>query len=119
MCATATSACCCGRSSTRFTLRGDCYERHVLDVYSTAREENFVTELLLPVQEDTEGFERLERGSGSPERISGKQESLTLCQTFLFFPGFMDWMGKKFPVENGKKNKIVQDFRRKIPDKVL
>ena len=45
----------------RFTLRGDCYERHVLDVYSTAREENFVTELLLPVQEDTEGFERLER----------------------------------------------------------
>ena len=31
----------------------------------------------------------------------------------------MDWMGKKFPVENGKKNKIVQDFRRKIPDKVL
>ncbi len=45
----------------RFTLRGDCYERHVLDVYSTAREENFVTELLLPVQEDAEGFERLER----------------------------------------------------------
>ena len=45
----------------RFTLRGDCYERHVLDVYSTAREENFVTELLLPVQEHTEGFERLER----------------------------------------------------------
>ena len=36
-------------------------DSHVLDVYSTAREENFVTELLLPVQEDTEGFERLER----------------------------------------------------------
>ena len=40
MCATATSACCCGAAAL-LTLRGDCYERHVLDVYSTAREEKF------------------------------------------------------------------------------
>lgn len=44
----------------RFSLRGDCCERHVLDIYSTAREENFVTELLLPVQEETPGFDTLE-----------------------------------------------------------
>lgn len=41
-------------------LRGDCLERHVLDVYSTDREELFVTELLLPVEEDTAEFARLE-----------------------------------------------------------
>lgn len=43
-----------------FHPRGDCLERHVLDIYSTAREENFVTELLLPVEEDTMDFARLE-----------------------------------------------------------
>lgn len=43
----------------QFALRGDCCERNVLDVYSTTREENFVTELLLPVQEDATGFGRL------------------------------------------------------------
>lgn len=42
-----------------FALRGDCYERNVLDVYSTTREENFVTELLLPVQENAADFSRL------------------------------------------------------------
>ena len=44
-----------------FALRGDCYERHVLDVYSTASEENFVTELLLPVRDETEDFARLSK----------------------------------------------------------
>ena len=44
----------------QFRLRGDCLERHVLDVYSTVREENFVTELLLPVEEDTADLGRLE-----------------------------------------------------------
>lgn len=39
-----------------FRLRGNCLERHVLDVYSAAREENFVTELLLPVEEDAADF---------------------------------------------------------------
>lgn len=43
-----------------FRPRGDCMERHVLDIYSTAREENFVTELLLPVEEDAADFGRLE-----------------------------------------------------------
>ena len=40
----------------RFRLRGDCFERHVLDVYSIANEEQFVTEILLPVEENTEGI---------------------------------------------------------------
>lgn len=47
--------------SHRFVLRGDCCERHVLDVYSTGREENYVTELLLPLKEDTTGYELLEK----------------------------------------------------------
>lgn len=43
----------------RYRLRGDCFERHVLDIYSTANEENFVTEILLPVEEETDGFDFL------------------------------------------------------------
>lgn len=42
-----------------YVPRGDCYERHVLDIYSTAREENFVTELVLPLEEDCGDFEQL------------------------------------------------------------
>ena len=45
----------------RFALRGDCCERYVLDIYSTPRQENYVTEVLLPVAEDTEDFARLNR----------------------------------------------------------
>ena len=44
-----------------FKLRGDCYERHVLDIYSTAHEEYFVTELLLPVEEESEDFDTIEQ----------------------------------------------------------
>ncbi len=44
-----------------FKLRGDCYERHVLDIYSTAHEEYFVTELLLPVEEESEDFGMIEQ----------------------------------------------------------
>ena len=40
-----------------FHLQGNCFERHVLDVYSIADERQFVTEILLPVEEETEGFE--------------------------------------------------------------
>lgn len=41
-----------------FSLRGSCYERYVLDAYSTPREEEFVTELLLPVREDVSAFQQ-------------------------------------------------------------
>ncbi len=40
----------------RFPLQGSCYERYVLDAYSTPRKEEFVTELLLPVREDVSAF---------------------------------------------------------------
>ena len=46
----------------RFRLRGDCFERHVLDIYSVADSRNFVTEILLPVLEDTEGYDFLSGG---------------------------------------------------------
>ena len=46
----------------RFQLRGDCFERHVLDIYSVADSRNFVTEILLPVLEDTEGYDFLSGG---------------------------------------------------------
>ena len=36
-----------------FRLRGDCLERHVLDVYSTRDKSRFVTEILLPLEEET------------------------------------------------------------------
>ena len=39
-----------------YSLRGDVYERRVLDAYSTAEKDGYVTELLLPVQEDVSGF---------------------------------------------------------------
>ena len=39
-----------------FTLRGDVFERRVIDSYSTSLQEHFVTELLLPVEEDVSGF---------------------------------------------------------------
>lgn len=40
-----------------FRLRGDCLERHVLDIYSTRDKNMFVTELLLPLEEDTADLE--------------------------------------------------------------
>ena len=46
----------------RFRLRSDCFERHVLDIYSVADNRNFVTEILLPVLEDTEGYDFLSGG---------------------------------------------------------
>lgn len=42
-----------------FSLRGDCLERHVLDIYSTRDENQFVTELLLPLEEDTDDLKQL------------------------------------------------------------
>lgn len=42
-----------------FTLRGDCLERHVLDIYSTRDSSLFVTELLLPLDEDTDSLEMM------------------------------------------------------------
>lgn len=43
-----------------FALRGDCLERHVLDIYSTRDSSLFVTELLLPVKEDATDLEIME-----------------------------------------------------------
>lgn len=43
-----------------YLLRGDVYERRVLDAYSTAEKDGYVTELLLPVQEDVSGFLAME-----------------------------------------------------------
>lgn len=40
-----------------FKLRGDCLERYVLDIYSTRDKHMFVTELLLPLDEDTSSLE--------------------------------------------------------------
>ena len=40
---------CCDH---RFRLRGDSLERHVLDGYSVIHEENYVTEVLLPIAEE-------------------------------------------------------------------
>ncbi|MCI8646280.1 MAG: MerR family transcriptional regulator [Firmicutes bacterium] len=40
-----------------FLLRGDCLERHVLDIYSTRDSSMFVTELLLPLDEETNSLE--------------------------------------------------------------
>lgn len=40
-----------------FNLRGDCIERHVIDIYSTRDSQMFVTELLLPLDEDTTNLE--------------------------------------------------------------
>lgn len=34
------------------SLRGDTYERYVLDIYSTCDSDRFVTQILLPIQED-------------------------------------------------------------------
>lgn len=45
----------------QLVLRGDCCERYVLDIYSTPRQEDFVTEVLLPLEEAAEDFERLEQ----------------------------------------------------------
>ena len=39
-----------------YSLRGDVYERRVLDAYSTAVKDCYVTELLLPVNEEVSGF---------------------------------------------------------------
>jgi DNA-binding transcriptional MerR regulator len=44
-----------------FRLRGDCCERHVLDLYSTGDSGNYVTEILLPVEDDAADFALLER----------------------------------------------------------
>lgn len=41
-------------------LRGDCCERYVLDIYSTQNEENFVTEILLPMEDDAADYALLE-----------------------------------------------------------
>ncbi|MBE6035266.1 MAG: MerR family transcriptional regulator [Clostridiales bacterium] len=40
-------------SENKFNLRGDAIERHVLDVYSTCQTANYVTEIILPLEEDT------------------------------------------------------------------
>ncbi len=44
-----------------FRLRGDSVERHVVDIYSTSNEDNYVTEIMLPVLDDTEAFELVNR----------------------------------------------------------
>lgn len=44
-----------------FQLRGDCLERHVLDVYSTRDKDLFVTEILLPLDEDTSSLKIMDR----------------------------------------------------------
>lgn len=49
------------------SLRGDCFERHVLDVDSMVKSENYVTELLLPVEEDTAEYKYLERWELPPQ----------------------------------------------------
>lgn len=43
----------------RFELRGDVIERHILDICSTQNEEEFITELILPVKEQGEQSQRL------------------------------------------------------------
>ena len=47
----------CWAQQHNFRLRGDCLERHVLDIYSTRDKNMFVTELLLPLGEDTADLE--------------------------------------------------------------
>lgn len=42
-------------------LKGDCCERYVLDIYSTQNEDNFVTEILLPIDEDAGDYAMLEQ----------------------------------------------------------
>lgn len=44
-----------------YPLRGDVYERRVIDAYSTGVKASYVTELLLPVQEDVSGFLAVQR----------------------------------------------------------
>lgn len=44
-----------------FSLRGDCLERHVLDVYSTRNSDMFVTEILLPLDECTDDMEIMDK----------------------------------------------------------
>ncbi len=39
-----------------FALRGDSYERRIIDAYSVSEKEHYVTELILPVEEDVSGF---------------------------------------------------------------
>ena len=39
-----------------FRLRGDAYERRIIDAYSVSMKEHYVTELILPVEEDVSGF---------------------------------------------------------------
>lgn len=46
-----------------FNLRGDCLERHIIDIYSTLDSNIFVTELLLPLDEPAEDLEILSRWS--------------------------------------------------------
>ena len=41
----------------RFSLRGDCLERDILDIFSTQNREDFVTEILLPLEEETVDLE--------------------------------------------------------------
>lgn len=40
-------------SENKLNLRGDTIERHVLDVYSTYQTADYVTEIILPLEEDT------------------------------------------------------------------
>lgn len=41
----------------RYKLAGNCCERHIFDIYTTRNEDHFVTELLLPLDEDCSRIE--------------------------------------------------------------
>lgn len=43
-----------------FKLRGDAVERHIVDLYSTSNEENYVTEIMLPITDEVHGFDTID-----------------------------------------------------------
>lgn len=105
MCATATSACCCGRSSTvspcgatvTSAMCWMCIPRRGRKILSR--------NCCCRCRRIRRALNGWNVGSGSPERISGKQESLTLCQTFLFFPDLWTGWVKSFQWKTGKRTK--------------
>lgn len=47
----------------QIALTGSAYERYVIDIYTSDNQDEYVTEILLPVEHDSEEFNYL--GSGS------------------------------------------------------
>ena len=58
----------------QISLRGDCFERHVLDVDSMVKSENYVTEVLLPVEEDTTDYQYLEQWKPTRQEMEQGEE---------------------------------------------